>query len=213
MPMKKYILAITGASGSIFGIRLLEELLKTAEVYLAISLNTFPIIKDETGLDWSPQVESSELEIRSLRTEEIIRKHFNTDRLFFYDDSHMKAPIASGSFNTDGMLVVPCSMKTLSGIANGYANNLIERAADVTIKEGRPLLLSPREMPFSAIHLENMLKLARLGVKIAPPIPAFYHQPKNVDDIVNFIVGKILDSFGIEHELFKRWGVGVPKKS
>jgi 4-hydroxy-3-polyprenylbenzoate decarboxylase len=97
-------------------------------------------------------------------------------------------------------------MKTLSGIANGYANNLIERAADVTIKEGRPLLLSPREMPFSAIHLENMLKLARLGVKIAPPVPAFYQKPKKLDDIVNFIVGKILDSFGIEHDLFKRWG-------
>ncbi len=204
--MKRYILAITGASGSIFGMRLLEELLKVAEVHLAISANTFSIIKDETGLDWSPQVESSEFGVRSLRTEEIIRKHFNTDRLFFYEDKQMYAPVASGSFKTDGMLAVPCSMKTLSGIANGYANNLIERAADVTIKEGRPLLLSPREMPFSAIHLENMLKLARIGVKIAPPVPAFYHKPKNLDDIVNFIVGKILDSFGVEHELFKRWG-------
>jgi flavin prenyltransferase len=103
------------------------------------------------------------------------------------------------------MLVVPCTMKTLSGIANGYANNLIERAADVTIKEGRQLLLSPREMPFSAIHLENMLKLARIGVRIAPPVPAFYHQPKDLDGVIDFIAGKILDSFGIEHELFKRW--------
>lgn len=198
--MKKYILAITGASSSIFGIKLLEELLKTSEVHLVISANTFPIIKAETGIDWSYE-ESSELKKR----ESIIRGHFNTDRLFFYEDNYMWAPIASGSFKTDGMLIVPCSMKTLSGIANGYANNLIERAADVTIKEGRPLLLSPREMPFSAIHLENMLKLARLGVKIAPPVPAFYHNPKSIDDIVDFVVGKILDSLDIENYLFKRW--------
>ncbi len=198
--MKRYILAITGASGSIFGVRLTEELLKVSKVHLVISSNTFPIIKDETGIDWTDKSQKSE------KTEDRIRKYFKTERLFFYEDKQMDAPIASGSFKTDGMLVVPCSMKTLSGIANGYANNLIERAADVVIKEGRHLLLSPREMPFSAIHLENMLKLARLGVKIAPPVPAFYHQPKNLDDIVNFIVGKILDSFGIEHSLFKRWG-------
>lgn len=204
--MKKHILAITGASGSIFGIRLLEELLKVSEVHLVISSNTFSIIKDETGLDWAGGKERARGKGQEAKTQQIIRKHFNTKRLFFYEDKQMEAPIASGSFKTDGMLVVPCSMKTLSGIANGYANNLIERAADVVIKEGRPLLLSPREMPFSAIHLENMLKLARLGVKIAPPVPALYHQPKNLDDMVNFIVGKILDSFGIEHEMFKRWG-------
>jgi 4-hydroxy-3-polyprenylbenzoate decarboxylase len=205
--MKKYILAITGASGSIFGIRLLKELLKVSEVHLVISSNTFPIIKDETGLDWTTESQQSAVSSQqSKKTEDIIRKYFKTERLFYYEDRQMGSPIASGSFKTDGMLVVPCSMKTLSGIANGYANNLIERAADVTIKEGRPLLLSPREIPFSAIHLENMLKLARLGVKIVPPVPAFYHQPKNLDDIVNFIVGKILDTFSIEHTLFKRWG-------
>lgn len=198
--MKKYILAITGASGSIFSIRLIEELLKSAEVHLVISSNTFSIIKDETGIDWTNKSQKSE------KTENIIREHFNANNLFFYEDKHMYAPIASGSFKTDGMFVVPCSMKTLAGIANGYANNLIERAADVVIKEGRPLLLSPREMPFSAIHLENMLKLARLGIKIAPPVPAFYHKPKSLDDMVNFIVGKILDTFGIEHALFRRWG-------
>jgi 4-hydroxy-3-polyprenylbenzoate decarboxylase len=191
--MKRYVLAITGASGSIFGIRVLAEVLKTAEVHLVISKNSFPIIRDETGIDWSRD------------TENTIRKHFATDRLFFHTDKQMEAPVASGSFKTDGMLVVPCTMKTLSGIATGYANNLIERAADVTIKEGRQLLLSPREMPFSAIHLENMLKLARIGVRIAPPIPAFYHQPKDLDGVIDFIAGKILDSFSIEHELFKRW--------
>ncbi|HMK59802.1 MAG TPA: flavin prenyltransferase UbiX [Dissulfurispiraceae bacterium] len=191
--MKRYVLAITGASGSIFGIRLLEELLKKSEVHLVISKNTFPIIAAETGVNWAEGTES------------VIRKCYSTDWLYFHEDAQMEAPIASGSFRTDGMLVAPCSMKTLSGIAGGYANNLIERAADVTIKEGRQLLLSPREMPFSAIHLENMLKLARIGVRIAPPVPAFYHQPRDINGIIEFVVGKILDSFGIEHDLFKRW--------
>lgn len=195
--MKRYILAISGASGSIIGIRVLENLVKVSEVHLIISSNSFSIIKEETGLNWFSKKER-EIEKR-------IKKYLNTERIYYYNESNLAAPIASGSFLTSGMLIVPCSMKTLSGIANGYANNLTERAADVTIKEGRPLLLSPREMPFSAIHLENMLKLARLGVKIAPPIPAFYHKPQNIDDIIDFIVGKILDSFDIEHELFRRW--------
>jgi len=196
--MKNFILAITGASGAPFGVRALEELLKTAIVHLIISSNTFSIIREETGLDWTGD------------TEPKLRKQFGADTLYYYDDQNMEAPIASGSFKTDGMLVVPCSMKTLSGIANGYANNLIERAADVTLKEGRRLLLAPREMPFSAIHLENMLKLARLGVTIAPPVTAFYHHPENLDAMIDFIAGKILDSFGIEHDLFKRWGA-TPK--
>jgi 4-hydroxy-3-polyprenylbenzoate decarboxylase len=192
--MKRFVFALTGASGSIFGIRVLEELLKSAEVHLIISENTFPIIKDETGIDWEKE------------SEEKIRAHFRTERLFYYSDSQMDAPVASGSFKTDGMLIVPCTMKTLAGIACGYANNLIERAADVTLKEARSLLLSPREMPFSAIHLENMLKLAKLGVRIAPPIPAFYHQPQKISDVVDFVAGKILDCFDVEHTLFKRWG-------
>jgi len=192
--MKRYVLAITGASGSIFGIRLLGELLKSAEVHLLISQNTFPIIQAETGIDWSSD------------TEEKVRNHFATDRLFFFEDGDMHAPAASGSFQHHGMFVVPCSMKTLAGIAAGYANNLIERAADVTIKEGRPLLLAPREMPFSPIHLENMLKLSRIRVTIAPPVPAFYHQPDSLDQMIDFMVGKWLDQFGIDHTLFRRWG-------
>lgn len=192
--MRRFVVAITGASGSVFGVRLLEELLKVSEVHLIISKNTFPIIKEETGLDWAAD------------TEFAVRKHFASDRLFFHEDTDMTSPPASGSFKTDGMLVVPCSMKTLSGIANGYANNLIERAADVTIKEGRTLLISPRETPFSAIHLENMLKLARLDVRIVPPVPAFYQKPKEISDIVDFVIGKILDSIGVEHNLFTRWG-------
>lgn len=195
--MKRYILGISGASGPIIGIRVLENLIKTSEVHLIISSNSFSIIKEETGLDWFSEDEKE--------TEEKIRDYLGSGRLYYYRETSMGAPISSGSFLASGMLVVPCSMKTLSGIANGYANNLIERAADVTIKEGRPLLLSPREMPLSAIHLENMLKLARIGVKIAPPIPAFYHRPQKIDDLVDFIAGKILDSLNIEHELFRRW--------
>jgi flavin prenyltransferase len=192
--MKRCILAITAASGPILGIRLAEELLRNSEVHLIISAGSFPIILDETGFDLSQD------------TENALRKRFATDRLFFHDNKNMHAPPASGSFKADGMIIAPCSMKTLSGVACGYANNLIERAADVTIKEGRPLLLSPRETPFSAIHLENMLKLARIGVRIVPPVPAFYHKPSGIPDIVDFVVGKILDSMGVEHDLFRRWG-------
>lgn len=215
--MKRYVFAISGASGSIVGIRVLRELLKTSHVHLIISSQSFSIIKDETGIDWSGDKKSSKFiptksgQSSKLR-EDKIRKYFKTDRLFFYENTQMDAPVASGSFKTDGMLVVPCSMKTLSGIASGYANNLIERAADVTIKEGRTLLLSPREMPFSTIHLENMLKLSRTGVKIAPPVLAFYHKPQKIDDMVDFIAGKILDAVGVEHEIYKRWGTVGSKK-
>lgn len=195
--MKRYILAISGASGSILGIRVLENLIRVSEVHLIISSNSFSIIREETGLDWFSENEKD--------VEKRIREYLGSSRLYYYDESNLAAPISSGSFLTSGMLVVPCSMKTLAGIANGYANNLTERAADVTIKEGRPILLSPREMPLSAIHIENMLKLARLGVKIAPPIPAFYHKPKSIDEIVDFIAGKILDCFDIDHNLFRRW--------
>ena len=196
--MKRYILAISGASGSLFGIRLLERLTKRSEIHLIISSQSFSIISHETGLDWSARTDA--------QRERKIRAHFESSNIYFHNEHNLASPLSSGSFIAHGMLVVPCSMKTLSGIAHGYANNLTERAADVTLKEGRPLLLSPREMPFSAIHLENMLKLARLGVTIAPPVPAFYHNPKDLDDIVDFVVGKIMDSLGVRHTLFRRWG-------
>jgi flavin prenyltransferase len=196
--VKRYILAITGASGSIFGIRVLENLIKTSEVHLIISSQSFSIMTHETGIHWTGK-SGAEIERK-------VRRHFNSRKIYYHDERDLAAPLSSGSFETHGMLVVPCSMKTLSGIANGYANNLIERAADVVLKEGRSLLLSPREMPFSAIHLENMLKLARLGVTIAPPVPAFYHKPKSLADMVDFIAGKILDCFHIEHDLFTKWG-------
>lgn len=197
--MKSFIAAITGASGSVYGIRLVEELLKSGVlVHLCVSQQSFYIIKTETGIDWTGSAESE--------TEKKIKKYFASKNLKFYSEQNLAASFSSGSFITEGMFVVPCSMKTLSGIANGYANNLIERAADVMLKEGRRLILAPREMPFNAIHLENMLSLARLGVTIAPPVPAFYHNPKDLNDIIDFVVGKILDSAGLKHDLFKRWG-------
>ena len=196
--MKSYIVAISGASGSVYSIRLIKELLKAGHrVYLTISKQAFSIIKTETGINWSGKTENE--------IDKKIQKHYSSKNIKYFSENNLHAPISSGSFITDGMLVVPCSMKTLSGIANGYASNLTERAADVILKEGRRLIIAPREMPFSAIHLENMLKLARLGVNIAPPVPAFYHKPKNIDDIVDFVVGKILDIIGIRHNLFKRW--------
>jgi len=195
--MKSFISAITGASGVIYGIRLVEELLKSGnKVYLIVSKPAFFIIKDEIGINWDGKTD--------LERGKKIQRYFSSKNVKYYSEDNLSAPISSGSFITDGMFIVPCTMKTLSGIANGYANNLIERAADVVIKEGRGLVITPREMPFSAIHLENMLKLARLGVRIAPPIPAFYHKPKGISDIVDFVVGKILDVAGVKHNLFKR---------
>ncbi|RJQ23151.1 MAG: UbiX family flavin prenyltransferase [Nitrospiraceae bacterium] len=196
--MKSFVVAISGASGSVYGVRLIEELLKSgAFVHLCISGQAFFIIRTETGMDLAGESEQE--------TGKIIRQRFASDKIGYYGEHDLAAPISSGSFMTDGMFVVPCSMKTLSGIASGYANNLIERSADVMLKEGRKLILAPREMPFSVIHLENMLRLARAGAKVAPPVPAFYHKPGHINDIVDFVVGKLLDLGGIEHTLFKRW--------
>jgi len=195
---KSFIVAITGASGTIYGIRLVEVLIGLDyRVYLMISGPAFTIINHEMGIKWQG---SHEREI-----EESIQRHFSSRNIRYFDEANFTAPVSSGSFITDGMFIVPCSMKTLSSIANGYANNLIERAADVTLKEGRRLIVSPRETPLSAIHLENMLKLARLGVRVIPPIPGFYHKPKDINEIIDFVVGKILDSMDIEHNLFNRW--------
>jgi len=196
--MKKYVFAVTGATGPVLAVRVLQEVVRTAEVHLMISSQSFSIIRQETGIDWEGETEDA--------VQARVRKSLQTDNIYYYDEMDLAAPVSSGSFRTDGMCIVPCSMKTLSGIAQGYTENLIHRAADVTVKEGRQLVISPREMPFSAIHLENMLKLARLGVRIVPPVMGFYHGPKTIEDMVDFAAGKILDLMGIEHDIFRRWG-------
>jgi len=196
--MKKIVAAITGASGSIYGVRLVEELLKAGQsVYLIVSNESLRILKHETGIDWQGKTE--------METQNRIIEHYGGRTISYYGEDNLWAPLSSGSFKTDGMVVVPCSMKSLAGIAYGYASNLIERAADVTLKEGRPLIICPRETPLSAIHLENMLKLARLGVRIIPPIPAFYNKPKTINNLIDFAVGRIMDSLNINHNLYQQW--------
>jgi len=179
------IVAITGASGSIMGIRFLEEL-KNIDVIteLIISNKAKIIIKAETDYSIS--------DVSNLAT-----KHYDVDDL--------TAAPASGSYKIDEMVVIPCSMKTLAAIANGYSDNLISRVADVMIKERRKLILVVRETPLNAIHLENMLKLTRLGVIIFPPVPSFYHKPQNIDDIIKHTIGRILDQVGLKIDI-KRWG-------
>ena len=194
--MRRFILGISGASGQAIGIRLLRDLLeRDFEVHLVVSGQSIPILEQETGIRYG----------NGARAEMELRGGTSGGRLFCYNSSDAGAPIASGSFRTDAMFIAPCSMKTLSGVANGYASGLIGRAADVTIKEGGKLIICPREMPFSAIHLENMLKLARLGVVIAPPVAAFYPEPKTIEEMLRFFAGKLLDQAGIENDCFKRW--------
>jgi len=179
------IVGISGASGVIYAIRLLETLKDlNVKTHLVITKVAEKVIKSETNLTKS--------EIIALATH-------------YYDINDLMAPISSGSFKTDGMVIVPCSMKTLAGIATGYSSNLLLRAADVTLKEGRTLVLVPRETPLSTIHLLNMYKVAQAGAIILPAMPAFYHKPKTIDNLINYIVGKILDAFNLEHKLYKRW--------
>lgn len=194
-----YTIAITGASGSIYGVKLLDYLLKKGyKVYLTITKEGALIMKEEVGFNWR----GSEKAI-----EKRIKKDLKIERgkLSFFNEENLFAPVSSGSQKVDAMVVIPCSMKTLSGIAQGYANNLVERSADVMIKEGRTLILVPRETPLNTIHLRNMLSLSQIGVMIIPAMPAFYNHPKKVEDLVNFIVGKVLDSLNIENSLYRRW--------
>jgi len=179
------VIALTGASGVVYGIQLLKVLrdLKV-KTHLIISDPAKVIIKHELKLDV---------------------KEIEKFADFVYNPSDLTAPIASGSYKVNGMVIVPCSMKTLSAIVSGYADNLIVRAADCMLKEKRPLILVPRETPLSIIHLRNMVKAAEAGAIIIPAMPAFYHRPKTIEDLVNFVVGKILDILGIQHDLYRRW--------
>lgn len=191
--MTTLIVGITGASGTIFGVRLMEVLQAHADVetHLIISKWGQQTLEHETS--WTAaQVQA-------------LASHVHAP-------GDMGATISSGSVPTDGMVVAPCSMRTLAAIAHGFGDNLIQRAADVTLKEGRRLVLVPREMPLSAVHLENMLKLARMGVCILPPVPAFYNHPESLDDMVDHVVGRILDQFGLPADFERRWD-GVLKKN
>lgn len=182
----RLVVAITGASGVIYGIRALEVLKKLGvETHLIMS-------------EWG----AKNVKIETDRTADYVRSLATR----CYEDDNMAAPMSSGSFKTDGMVVVPCSMKTLASIANAFDDSLVSRAAGVCIKEQRKLVLVPREAPLSKIHLDNMSKLADAGAVILPAMPGFYHRPKTMDDLIDHVVGKVLDQFDIDHGLFKRWG-------
>ena len=182
----RIIVGITGSTGAIYGIRMLEALKD-------MGIQTHLIMSE-----WGAKC----IAMETLHDPDYAKSIATTSS----DDKNMAASISSGTYKTDGMIVSPCSMKTLSAIANGYDDTLVARAAGVAIKESRRLVLMVRETPFSAIHLENMLKLSRLGVVILPPVTEFYTAPNTINDIVNHGVGKCLDQFGLEHNLYKRWG-------
>jgi 4-hydroxy-3-polyprenylbenzoate decarboxylase len=179
----KIVIGITGASGTVYGIMLLENLKE--EKFLIVSENAKKIIEYET-----------EYKIKDVKK---LAEHY-------YENNDLFPDISSGSFHFDAMIIVPCSMSTLSKIANGISDNLITRTAAVCLKEKRKLVLVPRETPVSTIHLQNMAKLSESGAIILPAMPGFYPKPENIDDTVNFVVGKIMDCLGIENNLYKRWG-------
>lgn len=199
MTLKRVFVALTGASGSVYGLRLVEQLcLNGIAVTFTASCSGTQVCREETGLDLSGDPAKAAQRLYAHLEVETGLEMVHPDDLF--------CPAASGSAAPDAMIVAPCSMGTLARIACGISGNLIERAADVMLKERRPLLLVPRETPLSAIHLENMLRLSRAGAQIIPAMPAFYQRPESVIDMVDFVVGKVLDQLGVEHDLFKRWG-------
>lgn len=182
---KRIIVGISGASGSILALRLLEELKELrVETHLIVTEPASQIMEYETGKTIS--------DLKKLATET-------------HNISDLFAPVASGSFKTDGMVIIPCSMKTLAGVASGYADNLMLRSADVCLKEKRRLVLVTREMPLSPIHTENMTRVLHAGGIIIPPVLSFYSKPKDINDLVNHVIGKVLDSLGLDNKLYKRW--------
>lgn len=181
----KIVVGISGGSGSVYALSLLKALKEMGvESHLVVSSMGEYVTEHETGIGLK--------ELKSMAD-------------YYHDNKNFAASIASGSFKVDGMVVVPCSMKTLASVANGFSDNLLTRACDVTIKEGRRLVLVPRETPLSPIHLENMLKLAKMGVVIFPPSPGFYNHPENLEDIIINMTGRILDSLGLDNNLVSRW--------
>lgn len=183
----RIVIGLAGSSGPIYGIRLLEVLRELGvETHLVVSDGARRTIPLETGGRWSAE------KVEALAT-------------VVYDNHDLAASISSGSFITDGMIVAPCSMKTVAAIAHSFSQDLLARAADVTLKEGRKLVLVPRETPLHLGHLRNMVSAAEIGAVILPPVPAFYHAPSTIEDLINQTVGKVLDQFHVEHTLFRRW--------
>lgn len=208
-----WVLAVTGASGMRYALRMLDIAAdRMQEVHVVFSEAAIRVLREEEGL----AVSASNISMRKLCGRD-------ADNVYFYNPRDIGAKIASGSALFDGMVIVPCTMGTLGAIAHGICDNLIHRAADVTLKEGRKLVIVPRETPLSAIHLENMLSLTRAGARIVPAMPGFYHQPAQISDLVDMMVMKIFDQMGIRMDLVQRWKenekptpsqkvvVGVPK--
>ncbi len=200
LPPHTVTLALSGASGMAYGLRLLECLLAAnVRVTLLVSQAAHIVAKQELGVALPARPLDLEKQLS-----ESLKAHDGQLRVFGRED--WNAPVASGSNPSDAMVVCPCSMGTLAAIAHGLSDNLIERAADVMLKEQRKLILVPREAPFSTLHLENMLKLSKMNAVILAANPGFYHQPQSVEDIIDFIVARILDQLGIQHTLMARWG-------
>lgn len=185
--MERIVVGVSGASGIPIAVELLKAMKEIPEIesHMVMTDAAAVTLQYETGL---------------------LLNEFRQLADVFYENTDIAAPVASGSFKTSGMVVVPCSMKTIAGIASGYSDNLLLRAADVTLKERRPLILVARECPLGTLHLENMTKLSHLGAVIMPPIISYYHQPQTVLDITRHMVGKILDSLGYDYKHFRRWG-------
>jgi 4-hydroxy-3-polyprenylbenzoate decarboxylase len=189
------VMAITGASGAPYAVRLLEQLLAAERpVWLVVSSHGLRLLHTEMGID---SVDALKRRVGQDAWKNLVH---------VYEDADRGAAPASGSARNAGMVICPCSMGTLSAISVGASRSLVERAADVMLKERRTLVLVPRETPLSAIHLQNMLRLARAGAVVMPASPGFYHRPERIDDLVDFIVARVLDHLGVEHSLARRWG-------
>jgi flavin prenyltransferase len=190
--LSKYVVGITGASGSIYGIRLIQELgLRDHTIDVVITSAGKTVMKEELGV--------TGFDIKKLRLSHV------KSQIRIWENDDFEAPFLSGSNPPEAMVLIPCSMGKLGALANGISGNVLERTADVVLKEERQLILVVRETPLSLIHLENMVKAAKAGARILPAMPAFYHHPKTIDDMVNFVVGKVLNLLRIEHTLFKGW--------
>ena len=183
--MTKIVVGISGTTGVIYGVRILKALGK-------VGVETHLVLTQAAGQNLTIETKYTAADVESIAS-------------FSYSPEDIGAALASGSFKTEGMVVIPASMKTVAGIAHGYADNLLLRAAEVTLKERRPLIVVPRETPLSVIDIENLLTLAKAGAIVVPAMPAFYDRPKTLDDIIDHLVGKVLDLLGVEHHLYERW--------